>query len=156
MNRSKILTAALALGVAAIIGISGTAIAYPGNHMGGQALTQEQQAAAQEVYADYARQTAPLKQQLMMKRAELDALYYGQNTDSGKAQALYKEIADIQSKLYTADAELRQKLAAKGVPMGGYGMHHGAGMGGGQGMYHGNGRHGGYGGGRGMNGCGNW
>ena len=168
MKRSTIFGTAMALGMAAIIGISSTASAYPGDHRGGwQGMTQEQQAAAQEIYANYDQQTAPLRQQMMAKRAELDALYYGQNADSSKVQSLYKDIADIQAKLFTANTEMQKKLADKGISTGNYGMRRGGGMycdgmNGGPGMMNGYGRHGGYGkhggygGGRGMHGGGHW
>lgn len=154
MNRSTIFGTALALGMAVIIGISGTAFAYPGGHRGAGAMTQEQQAAAQEIYAEHDQKTAPLRQQLMAKRSELDALYYSQNTDSGKAQSLYKEIADIQARLFTANTDLRKKLSDKGIPVGNHGMR-GMNCGG---MYGGYGMHGGSygGGGRGMHGGGHW
>jgi hypothetical protein len=144
MNRSKVLATAMTLGMALLIGTSGSAFAYPGNYgCGGQIMTQEQQAGAQEVFSEYNRQTAPLRQQQAAKRAELDSLYYGQNVDSGKVQTLYREIADIESKLFAANAELRKKLADRGIPSSGYGARHGCGMFGGNG-------------GRGMHGYGHW
>ena len=144
MNRSKVLTSAMALGMAMIIGASGSAFAYPGNHgWGGQQMTQEQQTALQEIYSEHNKQCAPLQRQLMAKRSELDALYYGQNADSGKVQGLHREIADIEAKLFTADAELRKKLNDKGLVSGGFAMHHGGEMFDGQGPHHGGGRNGG-------------
>lgn len=128
-------------------------------------MTQEQQAVAQEIYADHDKQTLPLRQQLMAKRAELNSLYYAEKSDSSKAQSLYREIADIQAKLYSANADLRKKLSDKGIAGGGFGMYHRGGMNGcpgmnGGGMHGGHGMNGGYGGGhgggRGMHGNGHW
>lgn len=150
MQSSKILTTAMALGVVAIIGLASGASAYPGNHgWGGQGMmTQEQQAAAQEIYGEYNKSTAPLRQELMAKRAELNTLYYGQNPDSAKTEALFQEIAKIEAKLFNAEAAVRAKLADKGIDCPGNGMHMGyAGNGGSHhGMHRG---HGGYGGHRG-------
>lgn len=153
MRRSKIFTTALALGIVTILGATGAAFAYPANH-GAGALTQEQQAAAQELYANYSQATAALQQQLAAKRAELDALYYGQNADNGKAQALYREIADMEAKLFTAGRDLRSKLAEKGLSGGGYGSHMGyaGGYGYGGGYGHGGGHGAGYGHGGGYGG----
>lgn len=145
MQRSKVFVSTLALGLVAIMGASGVAFAYPVHHNGGApALTQEQQNAAQEVYTKYSEAVAPLQQQLMAKRAELDALYYGQNADSGKVQALYRDIADIEAKLFTAGKDLKNKFAEKGIPGAGYGTHMGYAGGhghGGHGMNRGNGGH---------------
>ena len=144
MNRIRMLATVAALGIATTIGAAGTASAFSG-HSGwnGQPVTQEQQAAAQEVFAEYNKRAAPLQQQLMAKRSELDAQYYGQKTDDARVQALFKEIADIESKLYAADTELRTKLVDKGLDTGGYGGYGMHSYGGG-GMHHGSGRHGGH------------
>lgn len=146
MQRSKVFVSALALGIVAIMGASGMAFAYPLHHgAGAAALTQEQQAAAQELYTRYSQTVTPLQQQLMVKRAELNSLYYGQNADSGKTQALYRDIADIEAKLFTANKDFRNKLAEKGIPGAGYGPHMGYAGGHGHGGGHGmNREHGGH------------
>lgn len=156
MKRSHIITTTLALGMAVIIGMAGVASAYPGSHgWGNTAMNQEQQAAAQEIFAEHAKAVSPLHQQLMAKRAELEALSYGKNVDDAKAQALFREVADIKAKLFKANSDLRAKLEAKGIA-GGYGGHgghrggNGYGWGcGGAGMHRGQGNpgyNGGYGG----------
>lgn len=128
MNRLIFLAFGLVMGTALIVMTSGTAFSYPGHHgWRGQQLTQEQQTAAQEILTEHNKQCAPMLQQLMTKRSELDALYYGQSGDSNKMQELRKEIADIEGKLFTAEAELRKKLASAGISGGYGGMHHGCG-----------------------------
>ena len=51
----------------------------------------------------------------MVKRSELESLFYGENADREKVLTLYREFTDIECKLFTAYAELRKKLADKGI-----------------------------------------
>ncbi|HWR05142.1 MAG TPA: periplasmic heavy metal sensor [Humidesulfovibrio sp.] len=146
---TKILTLSLAL--AAVLGLAGLASAQ--NHMMGGAgmmnggngmmyghgmampanLPPEKQAAVQKLYNDFNAATGPVRQQLYAKQAELNALYYGGTPDTKKYQALSREVADLNAKLYEAQANLRGQLAKEGVPASAMGMggHHmgGAGMG---------------------------
>lgn len=161
MKRSPFMAFALALGISALIGMSGQAMAYPGSHGGGNpSVSQEQREAAQEIFAEHAKAVAPLHRQLQAKRAELNALSYADKPDQSKVQALFREIADIRAKLFSANADLRGKLEAKGIAGPGYGPcmgpegsgmqrgHRGHGCpGGGHPEYHqGYGNQGGYGG----------
>jgi len=161
MKRIKMFAAALAVGAAILVGTGGTAMAYPGNHWGGQGMNQEQQAAIQKEYADHYQAIAPLQQELMAKRSELEAMYYGNTVDNNKVQSLFKNIADLEAKLFTANTAFQKKLADKGIPYGGYGMGYGGGYGGHRGGYAGHrggyaGHRGGYGGHRGGHGGGHW
>lgn len=158
MKRLQMMTATLALGMAVILGAAGIASAYPGGHgygWGNTGMNQEQQAAAQEIFAEHAKVVSPLHQQMMAKRAELEALSYGKNVDDAKIQSLYREIGDINAKLFKANSDLRAKLEAKGITggFGGHGGHrggyggYGGGCGGpGMGMHRGQGNPGCYGG----------
>ncbi|CAK7041674.1 MAG: hypothetical protein DELT_02852 [Desulfovibrio sp.] len=126
MKKSRILTMLAAVGMVSILGFAGVANANPlwhgnsGWHGGGGAgVTQEQQTALQQIYADYDKQAAPLQRQLQAKRAELEALYYGGNKDSSKVQTLFRETGDIEAKLFALNSELRTKLEAQGFS--GYG-----------------------------------
>ena len=143
MNRMKVFATTLAFGATMLIGASGAAFAYPGNHWGGQAMTQEQQAAFQKEYADHYNAIAPLRQELLAKRSELRAMSYSNEVDNGKVQALYKDIADAQAKLFMANAAFQKKLADKGIPYAGTcmgrGGHHGGFMNQGHGMRGGHG-----------------
>lgn len=147
MKLKNILSAALALGLFAAIGFGGTAEAFPGNrgygYHGGGMMTQEQQSATREISLQHQQAVAPLYQELDSKRAELDALSYAKNPNSSQVQGLYKEIADLEAKLFSINADFRSKYAAQGVnyPAGygrGYGYHQG-----GYGYHQGYGRHGG-------------
>lgn len=154
MKKSKIITTTLALGMVAIMGAS-AAQAFPhGQGMGPgpdgprggygcpiyQALTPEQQSAAQALFAEHNKTVMPLRQALQAKQAELDVLYYSSNKDSAKVQAAYREMADLKAKLFSAEMSLRDKLAEKGIDDFGTGRHRGGG-------HHrgGGGRHGGHG-----------
>lgn len=126
MKRSPFMAFALALGVSALIGLSGQALAYPGNHGGGNSsISQEQREAAQEIFAEHAKTVAPLHRQLQAKQAELNALSYADKPDQAKVQALFRDIGDIRAKLFSANADLRGKLEAKGIASPGYGSHNG-------------------------------
>lgn len=132
-TRMNILTLSLAL--AALLGLANLASAQ-GPMMGGpgmmggygygmgmiSGLTPEKQAAVQKLYTDYSLATEPVRQQLFAKQSELNTLYYSGTTDTAKVQALAREIGDLNTKLYSAQANLRKQLAAEGVPASGMGM----------------------------------
>ena len=149
MKRMKIFAATLALGAAILVGTAGAALAFPGYHGGGQAMNQEQQAAVRKEYAEHYNATAPLHREVMAKRAELQAMSYNKNVDNGKVQSLYREIADIEARLFTANAVFEKKLADQGIPYAGQGMGYGGHRGGHRGGYmgQGHGMRGGHGGG---------
>lgn len=136
MKKSRMHTLSLMLSLVALLGLSGLANAQmmgPGM-MGGNmyGLTPEKQAVAQKIHADFYAKTAPLGQRLNAKQYELDALLYNSSPDEKKVQALSKEIADLNAKLYEAQAALQNQLAKEGIPTMGMmagGMHHGMGMG---------------------------
>ncbi|MBI5520634.1 MAG: periplasmic heavy metal sensor [Desulfovibrio sp.] len=168
-------TLSISLALVAVLAVAGLAIAQghmgdapghmtdPPGHMGdaqGHAgngpgmdaanLTPEKQAAVQKLYADFNSSTAPVRQQLYAKQAEMNALYASGTTDSKKYQSLSREIGDLNAKLYEAQANLRSQLVKQGVPAsgmymgGGHGGGHGGYMGGGHGGHMGGGGHGGY------------
>ena len=152
---------ALLSGLLATAAFSGTAEAYRGNcgWGGGAQLSPEQQAAAQEIYTQHDKAAGPLYQQLAAKRAELEAQRYAEKPDSGKVQGLFREIADIEARLFTINSDFRSRLSEKGFPCpgwgGGYG--HTQGYGGDHGGRHNGGSGNGYGGhGRGYGHRGGW
>lgn len=135
MKKPRLMTMLAVFGLVSVLGLSGIANANPLYHSGtSAAMTQEQQTALQQIYADYEKQAAPLQRQLQAKRAELDALYYNNNGDSSKAKTLFREISDLEAKLFAVDSDLRSKLEAKGISSygrnGGSGYAHGGGHGG--------------------------
>ncbi|WP_027191425.1 periplasmic heavy metal sensor [Fundidesulfovibrio putealis] len=145
MKTSRMHALTLTLALVALLGLSGLANAQmmgPGmmggpQMMGGPmyGLTPEKQAAAQKLYADFNAKTATLGQQSNAKQYELNVLLNTPNPDDKKIKSLSKEIADLNSKFYEAQAAFQNQLAREGIPaMGGMGMmaggmHHGMGMG---------------------------
>lgn len=104
-----------------------------------QTLSPEKQAAAQKIYGAYYTQTSALRQQLVSKQYELNALIYGGKADDQKVQALTKEISEMRSKLYEQQVALQRQLAKEDIPFMGGGMYGAGGMGSGMmgsgGMY---------------------
>jgi len=124
----------LALALVALLGFSGLANAQmmgPGM-MGGQGmmggnmmmnLSPEKQAAAQKIYADFNTKTATMRQQLTAKQYELNAQLYNATPDDRKVQALTKDIADLNAKVFEAQVALQNQLTKEGIPaMSGMGM----------------------------------
>lgn len=159
MKTRKVLGLALLSGLLATAAFSGTAEAYRGNcGWGGAQLTPEQQTAAQEIYSQHDKAAGPLYQQLAAKRAELEAQRFAEKPDSGKVQGLFREIADIEARLFTINTEFRSRLSDKGIACpGGGGGYHNQGYGGYHGGRHNGGSGYGYGGhGRGYGHRGGW
>ena len=136
MKNVNLLSSTLAVGVLAVLIWGRTAAAFPGEHgYGGGMVTSEQQAAAQAISVQHEQAVMPLYLQLNAKKAELDALYYTRNPDSNRVKVLYNEIAGMEAKLFSLNAEYRSKLGVQGGSFTGYR--------GNCGDYHGYGRHGG-------------
>ncbi|WP_459934985.1 periplasmic heavy metal sensor [Fundidesulfovibrio butyratiphilus] len=106
---------------------------------GYHSLTPEKQAVAQKLYSAFYSQTRTLRQQLITKQYELNAMIYGAKADDKKIQELSKEISELRSKLFDAQVTLQRQLAKEDIPlMGGisgggmmgpgYGFGHGMGM----------------------------
>ncbi len=66
---------------------------------GGSPLTTEQQATAQKIYDDYYTQTSALRQQLISKRYEYNALLTASSPDTAKINAVAKEMESLGQKL---------------------------------------------------------
>lgn len=90
---------------------------------GYQSLPAEKQAAAQKLCASHFAKTSVLRQQLIAKQAELNALIYGGKADDPKIQSLTKEISGLRAKLYEDRVALQQELAKEGIPAMGGGMY---------------------------------
>lgn len=136
-------TLAAIISVAMLAGVSTTALAQNGNHgnmtnaqgthQGMRAnLTPEQQAVSQKAFDEFQLKTADLRQQLMSKQYEYQALLTGKPLDEQKVLAVSKEITALRDNLYQQQVALDTDLAKAGVPMMGHGMG-GAGMHGGRG-----------------------
>ncbi|EAZ2502092.1 zinc resistance sensor/chaperone ZraP [Salmonella enterica] len=141
-NRSAIALIALSL-----LALSSGA-AFAGHHwgnndgmwqQGGSPLTTEQQATAQKIYDDYYTQTSALRQQLISKRYEYNALLTASSPDTAKINAVAKEMESLGQKLDEQRVKRDVAMAQAGIPRGA-GMGYG-GCGGYGGGYHRGGGH---------------
>ncbi|EBL7467988.1 zinc resistance sensor/chaperone ZraP [Salmonella enterica subsp. enterica serovar 4,[5],12:b:-] len=141
-NKSAI--ALIALSLLAL----GSGAAFAGHHwgnndgmwqQGGSPLTTEQQATAQKIYDDYYTQTSALRQQLISKRYEYNALLTASSPDTAKINAVAKEMESLGQKLDEQRVKRDVAMAQAGIPRGA-GMGYG-GCGGYGGGYHRGGGH---------------
>lgn len=137
MKRNKGFTLAL-IAIATLTIGSSAALAQPGYGMGGQGynqLTPEQQTTLQKLHNDYYTQTSQLRQQLMSKRYEYNALLTASSPDSAKIESVANEIATLNQQLDQQRVKFDIALAESGVSRGagmgyggcGGGMHRGGG-----------------------------
>ncbi|EOG3909110.1 zinc resistance sensor/chaperone ZraP [Salmonella enterica] len=106
---------------------------------GGSPLTTELQATAQKIYDDYYTQTSALRQQLISKRYEYNALLTASSPDTAKINAVAKEMESLGQKLDEQRVKRDVAMAQAGIPRGA-GMGYG-GCGGYGGGYHRGGGH---------------
>jgi zinc resistance-associated protein len=117
MSRKIFLVLPLVLALVSVS--SGTA----GARGHGGPLSPEQFTAMQEIHAEFYKRVQPLQQDLYDRQAELEALLFkGAAYDNPEVQKLMREIDDLDTKLYTAQKELRSRMIAKGIPPRGSGM----------------------------------
>ncbi|HCB5058869.1 TPA: zinc resistance sensor/chaperone ZraP [Salmonella enterica subsp. enterica serovar Paratyphi C] len=138
---------AIALIALSLLALSSGA-AFAGHHwgnndgmwqQGGSPLTTEQQAMAQKIYDDYYTQTSALRQQLISKRYEYNALLTASSPDTAKINAVAKEMESLGQKLDEQRVKRDVAMAQAGIPRGA-GMGYG-GCGGYGGGYHRGGGH---------------
>ncbi|EAM9260906.1 zinc resistance-associated protein ZraP [Salmonella enterica subsp. enterica] len=138
---------AIALIALSLLALSSGA-AFAGHHwgnndgmwqQGGSPLTTEQQATAQKIYDDYYTQTSALRQQLISKRYEYNALLTASSPDTAKINAVAKEMEPLGQKLDEQRVKRDVAMAQAGIPRGA-GMGYG-GCGGYGGGYHRGGGH---------------
>lgn len=138
---------AIALIALSLLALSSGA-AFAGHHwgnndgmwqQGGSPLTTEQQATAQKIYDDYYTQTSALRQQLISKRYEDNALLTASSPDTAKINAVAKEMESLGQKLDEQRVKRDVAMAQAGIPRGA-GMGYG-GCGGYGGGYHRGGGH---------------
>ncbi|WP_260516071.1 periplasmic heavy metal sensor [Serratia fonticola] len=132
-------TFAAIVSVALLAGVSTTALAQNGNRanmtnaqgthqgMGYQHgnranLTPEQQAVSQKAFDEFQLKTADLRQQLMSKQYEYQALLTSKPLDEQKVLAVSKEVTALRDSLYQQRVALDTDLAKAGVPVMGHGM----------------------------------
>ncbi|EGJ1649567.1 zinc resistance sensor/chaperone ZraP [Salmonella enterica] len=123
---------AIALIALSLLALSSGA-AFAGHHWGnndgmwqqrGGPLTTEQQASAQKIYDDYYTQTSALRQQLISKRYEYNALLTASSPDAAKINAVAKEMESLGQKLDEQRVKRDVAMAQAGIPRGagtGYG-----------------------------------
>ncbi|ECL8474930.1 zinc resistance sensor/chaperone ZraP [Salmonella enterica] len=138
---------AIALIALSLLALSSGA-AFAGHHwgnndgmwqQGGSPLTTEQQATAQKIYDDYYTQTSALRQQLISKRYEYNALLTASSPDTAKINAVAKKMESLGQKLDEQRVKRDVAMAQAGIPRGA-GMGYG-GCGGYGGGYHRGGGH---------------
>lgn len=138
---------AIALITLSLLALSSGA-AFAGHHwgnndgmwqQGASPLTTEQQATAQKIYDDYYTQTSALRQQLISKRYEYNALLTASSPDTAKINAVAKEMESLGQKLDEQRVKRDVAMAQAGIPRGA-GMGYG-GCGGYGGGYHRGGGH---------------
>ncbi|EAW8084764.1 zinc resistance sensor/chaperone ZraP [Salmonella enterica] len=138
---------AIALIALSLLALSSGA-AFAGHHwgnndgmwqQGGSPITTEQQATAQKIYDDYYTQTSALRQQLISKRYEYNALLTASSPDTAKINAVAKEMESLGQKLDEQRVKRDVAMAQAGIPRGA-GMGYG-GCGGYGGGYHRGGGH---------------
>ncbi|EJA8585229.1 zinc resistance sensor/chaperone ZraP [Salmonella enterica] len=138
---------AIALIALSLLALSSGA-AFAGHHwgnndgmwqQGGSPLTTEQQATAQKIYDDYYTQTSALRQQLISKRYEYNALLTASSPATAKINAVAKEMESLGQKLDEQRVKRDVAMAQAGIPRGA-GMGYG-GCGGYGGGYHRGGGH---------------
>ncbi|APY34479.1 zinc resistance sensor/chaperone ZraP [Salmonella enterica subsp. enterica serovar Senftenberg] len=138
---------AIALIALSLLALSSGA-AFAGHHwgnndgmwqQGGSPVTTEQQATAQKIYDDYYTQTSALRQQLISKRYEYNALLTASSPDTAKINAVAKEMESLGQKLDEQRVKRDVAMAQAGIPRGA-GMGYG-GCGGYGGGYHRGGGH---------------
>ncbi|ECM2291937.1 zinc resistance sensor/chaperone ZraP [Salmonella enterica] len=138
---------AIALIALSLLALSSGA-AFAGHHwgnndgmwqQGGSPLTTEQQATAQKIYDDYYTQTSALRQQLISKRYEYNALLTASSPDTAKINTVAKEMESLGQKLDEQRVKRDVAMAQAGIPRGA-GMGYG-GCGGYGGGYHRGGGH---------------
>ncbi len=138
---------AIALIALSLLALSSGA-AFAGHHwgnndgmwqQGGSPLTTEQQATAQKIYDDYYTQTSALRQQLISKRYEYNALLTASSPDTAKINAVAKEMESLGQKSDEQRVKRDVAMAQAGIPRGA-GMGYG-GCGGYGGGYHRGGGH---------------
>ncbi|EDC5135615.1 zinc resistance sensor/chaperone ZraP [Salmonella enterica subsp. enterica serovar Kiambu] len=138
---------AIALIALSLLALSSGA-AFAGHHwgnndgmwqQGGSPLTTEQQATAQKIYDDCYTQTSALRQQLISKRYEYNALLTASSPDTAKINAVAKEMESLGQKLDEQRVKRDVAMAQAGIPRGA-GMGYG-GCGGYGGGYHRGGGH---------------
>lgn len=120
---------ALALATTIFLGFSSLAMARQGNsggwHNGGSGyaatMTPEQVTQAQQLHDEFYASTVPLRQQMIVKRAELDAERLADKPDPKKIEQLCTELGSLRGKMLNQRDAFEAKFSAAGFPAHGRG-----------------------------------
>lgn len=127
---------ALAMLATGVIGFSGVAEARGGRHNGYgpgynyNNLTPEQQEKARKLHDEHYNSVAPIRQQMIVKQAELDALLINEKPDAKKVESLSRDLGELRGKMMNQRLALRDRLEKEGLPGYGMGYHNGGRRGG--------------------------
>jgi zinc resistance-associated protein len=128
-------TTLLTLALVLSLGLATAAWARPwGHHCGRANLTPEQAGQLFDLRQQFLNDTAGLRKQMAVKRAELRLLWQADTPDEKAIVAKEKEISAVRGQLQPKVVAFRlqvKKIVPKGAlgPRGGCGMGHGMGMG---------------------------
>lgn len=82
----------------------------------GQQLTPDQMAKAQEIFNNSYAEMEATRAAWASKRAELDRELASANPNPGRIEALSREIGELRGKMLSTRADVRNRLAAQGLP----------------------------------------
>jgi len=122
MNTSRLRITTLALVAALSLVCADFAQAQPAAHFAKDGprqeapLSPEQMETVQKMSKAFFDQTLPLRQALIVKKAELKAQMLSPNPDAAKVETLYREIGDLRGKMAVARLNLREELEKQGIP----------------------------------------
>ena len=122
MNTSRLRITTLALVAALSLVCAEFAQAQPEAHFAKDGprqeapLSPEQMETVQKMSKAFFDQTLPLRQALIVKKAELKAQMLSPNPDAAKVETLYREIGDLRGKMAVARLNLRAELEKQGIP----------------------------------------
>lgn len=108
-----------------------------GGHMGMMNLTPEQAGQMFDLKQKFMNDTASLRKQMVMKHAEMAALWRAETPDQNNIRAKQKELSALRDQMQEKAMAFRlecKKICPMGGKMGGMGMGGGCGMGMGGGM----------------------
>lgn len=97
-----------------VLGISGVgaAVAAPAP---ADVNPEEMRAKAEKIHEDHRAATDTTRQQLMVKEAELKGQMQSVNPDTGRIEALSKEIGELRGRLAVAKIKMKQQLEKEGL-----------------------------------------
>lgn len=81
-----------------------------------QQLSPEQQTTAKRILKESRVETAPLREALKSKKAELDEQMQSAAPDRERVETLAREIGELQGKILVARIDMRNRLKQEGLP----------------------------------------